>query len=321
MSTKGKSKSQASKLKTSQTRMGQILTYQGKQVTLAEIAKDPSCPIKTPQGVRLRLNRGMTVDEIMNTPDMREGEKYKALGTVGTLSEFSRHPRCQISAAGPEIILGLLDRRVKNWSRYPHLTIDELFTIPVHEFKDIVHAANDMREHKPYGDLPLTIQDNVLPFFSEDALQTFKPKSPFSHNYAKLSDAQVREIKTLLREGKLQREISEQFGVSQSNISAIATGKTWAHIRVENFAESKPQIREFIFMPPKEELINKYYKQRLNINQLKAHYHTSHAELSYWLTFYEIPIRTGKTGFKGVYKAKNGKRYFDWIPMQKLKSW
>ncbi len=44
------------------------------------------------------------------------------------------------------------------------------------------------------------------------------------HHNAKLTDAAVQKIHVLLREGFYQRDIAQLFGVTQSNISKIATG-------------------------------------------------------------------------------------------------
>jgi hypothetical protein len=45
---------------------------------------------------------------------------------------------------------------------------------------------------------------------------------------AKLSDANVSEIRQRYANGELQRELGEAFDVSQSNISLILLGKAWA---------------------------------------------------------------------------------------------
>lgn len=47
------------------------------------------------------------------------------------------------------------------------------------------------------------------------------------HHNAKLTDAAVQKIQILLREGFYQRDIAKLFGVTQSNISKIATGVSW----------------------------------------------------------------------------------------------
>jgi predicted transcriptional regulator len=49
--------------------------------------------------------------------------------------------------------------------------------------------------------------------------------------WTKLDEGKIREIKKLLKEGKLtQREIAERFNVCQQAICDINTGKTWKHI-------------------------------------------------------------------------------------------
>ncbi|HRK37293.1 MAG TPA: HNH endonuclease [Burkholderiaceae bacterium] len=50
------------------------------------------------------------------------------------------------------------------------------------------------------------------------------------HGY-KYTEAEIAEIRKLIEEGRLSRiEIQSQFGISQSFLSAIATGKAWKHI-------------------------------------------------------------------------------------------
>lgn len=52
-----------------------------------------------------------------------------------------------------------------------------------------------------------------------------------AHWHTTLTEEQVREIKSLLREGRLfMREIAEMFNVSVSNIEHIKYGNSWTHI-------------------------------------------------------------------------------------------
>lgn len=51
-------------------------------------------------------------------------------------------------------------------------------------------------------------------------------KNPF----AKLTEADVREIRRLCSSGARQKDVADQFGVCQVNISAIVRRKTWSHI-------------------------------------------------------------------------------------------
>ena len=51
------------------------------------------------------------------------------------------------------------------------------------------------------------------------------------HGSAKLKAAQVRRIKALLAEGRMYiSEIAREFGVSETTVRAISTGKTWKHV-------------------------------------------------------------------------------------------
>jgi len=50
------------------------------------------------------------------------------------------------------------------------------------------------------------------------------------HGQAKLTDDDVREVRALYADGWLQREIAEEFGIAQSNVSIICRGKAWKHV-------------------------------------------------------------------------------------------
>lgn len=52
-----------------------------------------------------------------------------------------------------------------------------------------------------------------------------------SHHAAKLTKAQVLEIRSLCAQGMAQPEIAERFGISQTHVSAINLRKVWRHIR------------------------------------------------------------------------------------------
>lgn len=51
-----------------------------------------------------------------------------------------------------------------------------------------------------------------------------------SNANSKLTEAQVSEIKSLIKDGRTITSIAAQFGMSISPISAIKTGKTWKHV-------------------------------------------------------------------------------------------
>ena len=48
---------------------------------------------------------------------------------------------------------------------------------------------------------------------------------------AKLSDDEIRSIRNCVKAGQKQRDVAKRFGVSQSSVSLIALGRTWAHVK------------------------------------------------------------------------------------------
>lgn len=53
---------------------------------------------------------------------------------------------------------------------------------------------------------------------------------------SKLTEADIPQIRALLRQGRTQREVAERFGVSDVTVSAVARGRTWSHVPDENDA-------------------------------------------------------------------------------------
>lgn len=51
-----------------------------------------------------------------------------------------------------------------------------------------------------------------------------------NHNYRKLNSQDVKEIKDLLKKGLSQYKIAKMYGVWQTNISHINTGRSWDHL-------------------------------------------------------------------------------------------
>lgn len=65
---------------------------------------------------------------------------------------------------------------------------------------------------------------------SKTVKQVRKPAKGSATGGAKLKEADVLEIKTLLKDGIQGREIARRFGVNFSTISDIKRGRTWNHI-------------------------------------------------------------------------------------------
>jgi predicted XRE-type DNA-binding protein len=88
------------------------------------------------------------------------------------------------------------------------------------------HTCNEIT-NLYYG----THADNMGPDRVRDGTDNRGEKSA----HAKLSNAQARIVKKLLKSNSLrQKEIAEIFQVSETAISDIKTGRTWVHL------ESKP---------------------------------------------------------------------------------
>ena len=76
-----------------------------------------------------------------------------------------------------------------------------------------------------------TLQDNMDDKVARN--RQFRQKGELAKN-SKLKSDEVREIHALYHSGVFARkELSAKFGVSESLISAILTGKRWSHIKAE----------------------------------------------------------------------------------------
>jgi len=68
---------------------------------------------------------------------------------------------------------------------------------------------------------------------SEEGRRSISEKKRGSkHHNAKLTEEDVKEIKTMLKNGVSRNDIMKMFNVSYKNLSKIATGKTWSHVKI-----------------------------------------------------------------------------------------
>lgn len=65
---------------------------------------------------------------------------------------------------------------------------------------------------------------------SEDMLKHGTQAKGITCGKSKLTDYEVLEIRRLHKLGVAQKALSKQFGVNQSNIYMILSGKTWKHL-------------------------------------------------------------------------------------------
>ena len=56
-------------------------------------------------------------------------------------------------------------------------------------------------------------------------------EEPYRSSTAKLTESDVRNIRTLLSDGYLIKDIAKGFGVSPTTIGSIKRGYTWSHVR------------------------------------------------------------------------------------------
>lgn len=97
-------------------------------------------------------------------------------------------------------------------------------------FKVSRQIVNDIKSGKTWKhlDLKLTVDElKVLKKANKRRqLGSSNPKS-------KLTEGHVREIWKQLEAGRLQKLIAEEFGINQSQVSAIKLRKTWKHLDLE----------------------------------------------------------------------------------------
>ena len=71
---------------------------------------------------------------------------------------------------------------------------------------------------------------NLQPHYGDDNPARKNPPKGEKHPRAKLSDVAVLKIKELLGKDITKKRIAEDFGVTPSLITRIATGKAWSHL-------------------------------------------------------------------------------------------
>jgi len=90
----------------------------------------------------------------------------------------------------------------------------------------VCHTCNNPACCNPRHLYAGTQQANVQQAHSEGRVD-FVGKQ---NNYAKLTEVEVRKIRALCNVGTPQRSVALRFGIDQSTVSLINTGKLWAHL-------------------------------------------------------------------------------------------
>ena len=74
------------------------------------------------------------------------------------------------------------------------------------------------------------MKDNTRDMMNKGRSNFIHPRPGEAHHKAKLTDADVIEIRRLRQSGSKLIELSNRFGVSMTMISYIARRKNWTHI-------------------------------------------------------------------------------------------
>lgn len=98
--------------------------------------------------------------------------------------------------------------------------------IPNPEHKEVVNHKNGNKSDNRVENLEWASKKEN----SEHSAQLGLHHKGSKHRRSKLTEKQVVEILSLIQEGKSNKEISEIFSVTSSQIYAIKVGKTWKHV-------------------------------------------------------------------------------------------
>jgi hypothetical protein len=109
-----------------------------------------------------------------------------------------------------------------------HRVSYELFVGPIPEGLDVLHRCDVRRCVNPDHLYPGTDADNMR---DRDSRGRRPPPTGTKNGRAKLTEEAVREIKRALAAGETQTSLGRRYGVAQGQISNIALGKQWAHVR------------------------------------------------------------------------------------------
>ncbi|AHJ87154.1 putative HNH homing endonuclease [Bacillus phage BCP8-2] len=107
--------------------------------------------------------------------------------------------------------------------------------IPNPDNKPEVNHKDGIKTHCRLNNLEWSTRpENVK--HSYDVGLSYRKGEDSKHN--KLSSLDVTKIKERLQDGHQVKTIAKDYGLDISTISAIKTGKNWAHIKVDGFEES-----------------------------------------------------------------------------------
>lgn len=107
-----------------------------------------------------------------------------------------------------------------------HRASYRLFCGPLEADKDVMHSCDTPSCVNPAHLSLGTRRDNM-----RDAQAKGRTARGMSHGRRKIDENAVRLIRA---SPKIEREIAEQFGITQGHVNAIRSGKRWANLALEN---------------------------------------------------------------------------------------
>lgn len=97
---------------------------------------------------------------------------------------------------------------------------------PIPEGLDLLHQCGQTLCVNPDHLRPGTHRQNLEEAVAARGGKHWAPRGE-AHPHAKLTEAQVADIRTRHAAGTMQRVLADEYGVSQPNISYIVRGKKW----------------------------------------------------------------------------------------------
>lgn len=109
--------------------------------------------------------------------------------------------------------------------RYVHRLVAETFLVNPDNLPIVNHLNSDRRDNRASNLEWCTYQQN-----SDHASRSGRFPVGDRHHGSRLSREQVREIRGLCLAGVTKTEVGRRFGISDTSVSNILTGRTYRHV-------------------------------------------------------------------------------------------
>jgi group I intron endonuclease len=264
--------SEESKKKSSESHKGQIVSNETRK-KISERFKGSNHPLS-------KLNE----EEVLQIKEMlKDGMSYLEIakefnvveGTISTIKQGRSWKH-----VGDDV----------SYITYSKIKISKLTEVEVKEIKSLLKEGTMTQKEigTMYNVDDVTICHIYTGVAWKDVGEDMSKIHPGKRGNSKLTKEQVLQIKTLLKEGKLQKEIAKQFNVRVGTISEIKSGKTWkdvgedlSYLKKEPLKES--QVKEIKILlregMKQKEIASKFNVDYSTINSIKIGRNWSHVEV------------------------------------------